>query len=104
VFSSLTHEKIMILLFVSNRKNTLNRRPIFARRQCRKAGPMVFPRRYSSRLGSLGTASNINFEIDAKRRTFEFDWKSFGSCCLALSAAKFALNVGDKIHRLFECG
>ena len=32
----------MILLFVSTRKNTLNRRPTFARRQCRKADPIVF--------------------------------------------------------------
>lgn len=68
MFSSLTHAKMMIRVLESNRKNSLNRRPIFARRQCRNSVPIVLPCRYSSRLGSPGTASKINFDNDENNR------------------------------------
>lgn len=80
VCSSLTHAKMMIRVFESNRKNKRNRRPIFARRQCRYAAPIVLPWRYSSRFGSLGTTSKINFDSAANSRTLALDSEPFGSC------------------------
>ena len=83
VFSSLTQAKMMIRVLESNRKKRRNRRPIFARRQCRNAGPIVLPCRYSSRFGSLGTASKISFESAANSRTLALDSNPCGPCCRA---------------------
>jgi len=55
---------------------------------------MVLPCRYSSRLGSLGTASKINLERAANNRRFAFDWKLEGSCFSARSAAAFSFCIG----------
>src|SRR5262249_42847647 len=61
VCSSLTHANTIAFILESYRKNRRTRRPTFACRQCRYAGPKVLPWRYSSRAGSPGTTTWINW-------------------------------------------
>jgi hypothetical protein len=63
----------------------INRRPILARRQCRKAAPMVLPCRYSSRFGSLGTVSSISCDKALKSFTLAFDSHPGVPCACARS-------------------